>query len=180
MRKFLILLILLGLGLTGWVGYDYSTSGEEIARFELTGESGSTDLISLEPSLNSMRALLSVTYEIELLAGSATAFDYSIMLTGPGGLTAFTAEGQQRDKREDNTPEYATKNSEQVLKTFAVPAPDDYVLDWRITPDKAKVISGAISLRRNVEPLRIPYLIAGVVCFGLGVLLLIRERRKTI
>lgn len=180
MRKLSVLLLLVGLALIGWVGFDYSTSGKEIARFELAGEAGSTDLISLEPSLNSMRALLSVTYEIELLAGSATAFDYSIMLTGPGGLTAFTAEGQQRDKREDNTPEFATKTSEQVLKTFAVPAPGDYVLDWRITPDKAKIISGAISLRRNVEPLRIPYLIAGVICFGLGVFLLIRTRRKTI
>ncbi|MBO0334046.1 hypothetical protein J0X12_10495 [Sneathiella sp. CAU 1612] len=180
MRKLPVLLILVGLGLIGWVGYDYTTSGEEIARFELAGEAGSTDLISLEPSLNSMRALLSVTYEIELLAGSATAFDYSIMMTGPGSLTVFTAEGQQRDKRDDNTPEYATKTSEQVIKTFAVPAPGEYLLDWRIVPDKARITSRSISLRRNVEPLRIPYLIAGVACFGLGVLLLIRKRRKSI
>lgn len=179
MRKLFVLLLLIGLGLIGWVGYDYSTSGEEIARFELAGEAGSTDLISLDPSQNPMRALLSVKYEIELLSSSTPAFEYSVLMVGPAGLNVFDTKGQQRDKRDDNTPEYATKTSEQVIETFSISAPGDYLLDWRITPDKAKIISQKISLRRNAEPLRVPYLIAGGICFALGVLLLIRSRRKS-
>ncbi len=178
MRKLYVLLLLLGLGLIGWVGYDYSTSGEEIARYELAGEAGSTDLISLDPSQNPMRALLSVEYEIELLSSSTPAFKYSVLMTVPGGLEVFKTEGQQRDKREDNTQEYAMKISEQVIDTFSISAPGDYLLDWQITPNKAKIISQRIYLRRNVEPLKIPYLIAGGVCFALGVLLLIWRRRK--
>ncbi|MDF2367949.1 hypothetical protein [Sneathiella sp.] len=178
MRKLYVLLLLIGLGLIGWVGYDYSTSGEEVARFELAGEAGSTDLISLDSSQNPMRALLSVEYEIELSSSSTPAFEYSVLMTGPGGIEAFKAEGQQRDKREDNTPEYATKTSEQVIETFSVSAPGDYLLDWRVMPDRAKIISQKISLRRNVEPLRVSHLIAGGVCFALGVLFLIRGRRK--
>ena len=179
MRKILIfVLIIVGLGLIGWVGYDYSTSGEEIARIELAGTSGSTDLIELDPAMNPMRALLLVKYDIELLKGSTAAFDYSILMTGPGGIKAFETAGQQRDKREDNTPEYVTKNSEQVIKTFAVQAPGEYLLDWQVTPAEAKILEQSISLRRNVVPLRIPYLIAGVVCFVLGVLLLTVGRRR--
>ncbi|WP_340150487.1 hypothetical protein [uncultured Sneathiella sp.] len=179
MRKTLIiLLILCGLGLIGWVGYDYSASGEEVARFELAGEAGSTGLVRLDPSMNPMRAILSVSYDIELLAGSAAAFDYSILLTGPGGAALFEAEGQQRDKREDNAPEYASKTSEQVIKTFDVSAPGQYLIDWQISPKDAKIKSQTIFLRRNVEPLRVPFLIAGAVSFGLGFLLLVWRRKK--
>lgn len=179
MRKLSFLLLLTGLALVGWVGFDYSTSGNEIARFELAGQEGSSDLFQLDPSQNPLRALLSVTYEIELLEGSTPAFQYSVLMAGPGGLEAFKAEGQQRDKRDDNTPEYVTRTSEQVIDTFSIPAPGEYLLDWRVTPEKAKIISQKIILRENVTPLRVPYLIAGGVCFILGALLLIRGRKKS-
>ena len=179
MRKLSVLLLLLGLVLIGWVGFDYSTSGKEVARFDVSGEQGSTDLFQLAPAQNPLRALLSVEYEIELLDSSTPAFQYSVLLAGPGGLEVFKAEGQQRDKREDNTPEYVTRTSEQVIETFSVPTPGDYLLDWRIVPEKAKIISQEITLRQNVAPLRVPYLIAGGVCFILGVIFLIRGRKKS-
>lgn len=179
MRKLSVLLLLIGLALIGWVGFDYSTSGREVARFELSGEEGSTDIFQLDPSQNPLRALLSVKYEIELLGQNTPAFQYSVLMTGPGGLEAFKAEGQQRDKREDNTPEYVTKTSEEIIETFSVAAPGDYLLDWRIVPEKAKIISQSITLRENVTPLRVPYLIAGGVSFILGVLLLIRRRKRS-
>ncbi|WP_339631479.1 hypothetical protein [uncultured Sneathiella sp.] len=179
MRKTLIILfIVCGLGLIGWVGYGYSTSGEEVARFELAGEAGNTGLVTLDPSMNPMRAILSVSYDIELLAGSASAFDYSIILTGPGGAALFKAEGQQRDKREDNTPEYASKTSEQVIKTFDISAPGQYLLDWQISPEDAQIKTQTIFLRRNVQPLRVPVLIAGAVSVGLGFLLLVWRRKR--
>lgn len=161
-------LVVCGLGLIGWVGYDYSTSGREIARFDLAGELGNTDLIELDPSMNPMRAILSVTYEIELLKGSTVAFDYSIVMMGPGGISLFNAKGRQRDKREDNTPEYVAKTSEQVIKTFDVTAPGQYLLDWQISLKEASIQSQTIFLRRNVQPLRIPFLTAGIACFGFG------------
>ena len=179
MRKTLIILfIVCGLGLIGWVGYGYSTSGEEVARFELAGEAGNTGLVTLDPLMNPMRAILSVSYDIELLAGSASAFDYSIILTGPGGAALFNAEGQQRDKREDNTPEYASKTSEQVIKTFDISAPGQYLLDWQISPEDAQIKTQTIFLRRNVQPLRVPVLIAGAVSVGLGFLLLVWRRKR--
>ena len=177
LKPLALFLFVVGILLIGWVGYDYSTSGREVARFDLAGEAGSTGLIDLDPSMNPMRAILSVSYEIELLKGDAPAFDYSIILNGPGGLSVFEANGQQRDKREDNTPEYATKTSEQVIKTFDVPSPGAYLLDWRITPAEAKISAQSLQLRQNVNPLKIPYLVAGVVSFGLGILLLITRRR---
>ena len=173
------MLLLIGLALVGWVGFDYSTSGNEIARFELAGQEGSSDLFQLDPSQNPIRALLSVTYEIELLGGSTPAFQYSVLMTGPGGLEAFKAEGQQREKREDNTPEYVTRTSEQVIENFSISAPGDYLLDWRVTPEKARIINQEITLRENVVPLRVPFLVAGGICFILGVLLLIRGRKKS-
>lgn len=179
MRKYLIpLLIAVGIGLVGWVGYDYSRSGEQIAAFNLEGGEGSTDLIKLDPSMNPLRAILTVSYEIELLKGTSAAFDYDILMTGPGGVEVFAAQGQQRDKRDDNTPEYATKSSELVIKTFAVPVPGEYLLDWRIAPVEAKILGQSISLRRNVEPFRVAFLIPGVLSLALGFFLLIRSKRK--
>ena len=177
-KSFVIFLFLLGIGLIGWVGYDYSTSGREVAQFDLSGAAGSTALVDLDPSMNPMRALLTVTYEIELLKGDTKVFDYSVILNGPGGIEVFKAEGQQRDKREDNTPEYATKTSDQVIKTFDIPAPGAYLLDWRIIPAEAKITVQTLKIRQNVRPLQIPYLIAGAVCFGLGFLLLVRRRQR--
>jgi hypothetical protein len=179
MRKYIVpLLFLAGAGLIGWVAYDYSTSGSEVARFELHGTEGSGRLVTLDPSMNPMRAVLTVSYDIELMEENNRAFDYSVIMVGPGGMQTFTAEGQQRDKREDRTPEYASKTSEQVIKTFDIPAPGDYLLDWRIMPEKAQVTAQAISLRRNVTPLRVPFLIAGGACILLAFLFLLRSRKR--
>ncbi|WP_334129902.1 hypothetical protein [Sneathiella sp.] len=177
-RHYFLLLFLAGAGLIGWAAYDYSTSGREAVRFELQGPEGSTPLVRLDPAMNPMRALLDISYEIELREESNPAFEYSIILVGPGGLPAFTAEGVQRDKREDNAPEYASRTAEQVITDFDVPAPGDYLFDWRITPEKATISAQAISLRRNVTPLRLPLLIAGVACFAVAVLALLLTRKK--
>ena len=69
-----------------------------------------------------MRGLLEVGYNIDLLEADNKAFTYNATLQGLGGKVLFDAKGAQRDKREDNTPEFNTKSSSIVLATFDIPA----------------------------------------------------------
>ncbi|WP_373085920.1 hypothetical protein [Sneathiella sp.] len=179
MRKSLVLfLFAVGILLIGWTGYDYSTSGQKVVEFDLTGEAGNSALIDLDPSMNPMRAFLTVIYGIELRQSSTPAFTYDLRLNGPGGLSAFEATGQQRDKRDENISEYVTKTSEQVVSSFTVAGRGAYFLDWKVTPENADIKTQSLSLRRNVHPLRIFHLITGITSFALGFLLLLLFRQK--
>ncbi len=178
MNRFLVLFpFIAGAAMLGWAGYDYNRSGTEFYRTSLDGEEGMARLPVLDPSMNPLRALLQVDYEIEISGGESTAFNYAMILKGPAGQTLFDLQEKQRDGAEDTTPTFETKSIDQVLATFSVTEAGDYSINWKVVPDKAKISQKSLSLRQNVRPLQTSYIIGGGFCVVLGVMLLLRRRR---
>ncbi|USG62059.1 hypothetical protein NBZ79_03610 [Sneathiella marina] len=165
-------------GLLGWAGYDYIESGVETGVIQMTGEVGRSNPINLEPSMSPMRVLLKVEYNIELLETDNKAFEYDIVLRDAGGDVLFDTAGEHRDKREDNTPEYATKSSLIVLATKDISTAGAHIIDWKILPQKATILAQTIILRGNVRPAQWPLVILGAVAFVLGIGSLRYRRRK--
>lgn len=173
-----VAIFILSFLLFGWVGYDYMQSGDELVRVDLQGPVGQTGPIELDPDMNPIRLILKMSYEIEIAEIDEPAYDYEIVLADVKGVRLFREVGGQREKRDDNTPVFAAKSMAHVVQTFSVEEAGQYVVDWNITADKAKIVQQSVLFRRNVRPFQIGYLIAGVICFGLGFLLLIRRRPR--
>lgn len=180
MRKFPPFIIFIAaFGLFGWAGYDYAESGEETGVINIADETGSSDAITLNPSMSPIRMSLKVVYGIDLLEANNQAFEYDIILRGPDGVALFDVTGAQRDKREDNTPEFDTKSSLVVLATLDIPMAGSYIFDWKISPQKAKITAQSILLRRNVRPVQWPLVFLGAVSLILAIVSLRYRRRKT-
>jgi hypothetical protein len=164
----------------GWAGYDHAESGEEFAVFDLEGQEGSSAPFELVLSMSPMRLIFRVAYEIELADADNKAFTYDILVQGPGGLVVFKAIGEQRDKRNDNTPEFNNKTEQLVLGTFEIPVNGIYVIDWRVTPRTAKIGSQKLILKQQVSPLQWPLLLFGILSFVLGVFAIAYLRLKSV
>lgn len=179
MKRFLVLLTFLaGAGMLGWAGYDYSRSGTEIYRTDLSGEEGAARPPALNPGMNPMRAILQAEYEIEIKGGESTAFDYSFKLEGPSGQPLFDIQAKQRDGVQERSASFESKDLNQVLATFSVTESGDYVIPWTVTPQEARISRLTLSLRQNVRPLQTGYIIGGAFCVVLGLMILLWRRRR--
>ena len=180
MPKFLpFILIVIAFCSFGWAGYDYAESGEELSVIDLEGQEGSLAPFEFDPPMSPMRALLRVDYEIELADVDNKAFIYDFLVQGPGGVVVFKAIGEQRDKRNDNTPEFNNKTEQLVLGTFEIPANGIYVIEWRVVPGTAKIASQKLILKQRVSPLQWPLLFLGMLSFVLGVLVIAYLRHRS-
>jgi len=177
MRKPLaVILLLLSIGMFGWVGYDYQNSGGALMQVDLAGSHGSLKPIELKPDMGQIRFLLNVSYEIDILEQDVSAYEYEAALSGLRGKIIFREAGSQREKRDDNTPQSENRSVSHVLKTIEVSETGAYELAWTVTPDAARITELSMTLREHVRPFQTGYFIAGLICFGLGFLIL-RQRR---
>lgn len=177
MRKFVILVLFVAsVGLFAWNLNKYATSGEEISTTTLTPGQSVLPPVHLDVSMSPVRAILGVSYEIQVTDGHSDAYKYRLNIKDPASTEVISVQRTQSEKKEDTETSYQKKKSNHIVGTFPVNQSGAYLIEWDLWPKKSKVTAISLQLRRNVEPMDwLQMTIAGVL-FALGWLVLLTGR----
>lgn len=178
MRKFIVLMLFIGsIVLFAWSINKYATSGEEISAFALTQGQSVLPPVHLDVSMSPVRAILGVSYEMQVTDGHSDAYKYRVNIKDPASTEVIAVQHTQSEKKEDQETSFQQKNSNHIIGTFPVNQSGAYLIEWDLWPKKAKITKISLQLRRNVAPLDwVQMTIAGVL-FALGWFVLFTGRR---
>ncbi len=179
MPKFIsIVLVVMGVAFGAWQFHQYATSGEVIASFPLNDLVGNSEVITLDKTMNPLRLTLSSIYEAKIETYQIIAYSYDVNLIGPGGMSAFSANGSEYPQQEQEAAHYKEQVANHILGTFDVSTADGYIFDWQIKPIKGKISELELTLRRNVTDINILFAATAGLMFVGGLLIGIFGRRK--
>ncbi|MBO6826718.1 MAG: hypothetical protein JJ879_11000 [Sneathiella sp.] len=180
MYRFLVIVLFLISAVSfGWAMHKYASSGEEVISKPLKGLYGNEILPSLTLDMSPVRVFLEVKSEINVQDVSNPAYAYEIDIIDPVGRRVGGEARTQTEKKEDTGSSFEKNTLNHVIDTFEITESGQFVMNWKLMPKRAKIISIGYSLRKNVEGMNIPLMIFAGGCFVLGWIVLFFGRRSS-
>jgi len=177
-KGLMIFFFLAAIGLFGWAMNDYASSGEEVLSKPLAGGEGRMTVGPLDHRMSPVRVFLSVDGEIDLINENNDAYIYTISFKDREGQVVLGEKHTHSEKRSDRASGFETFSNNHIIGTAEITRQGHYNLDWKISPMRATLTGYAISIRRNVEGLNVPMVIAAGICFVLGWVTIFLGRRR--
>lgn len=159
------------------VGFaQYSSSGTQVAQFDLKPERLNQGQLQLAPSMNAMRAILATRYRNRSNNLRVTHYDYQFSVSDMKGTALVTHNGSNFETYKE-TPSHHQRTSirrnNHILSSWEVL--EDGIFTWQVsfTKRQAQLESAQLIVKQNVMTSFPTILPVGAVMMVVGFVLLI-------
>lgn len=157
-------------------------SGETVAELRLDPKVSQTQSVTLDPSMDMARAIVSVSYETfrNVRTGNEKFIGWDLKMQNDKGVILWsdthTHHANQNDKEKKSSSFNASMS--QSLADFNIQNSGEYFVSYQLSEYDARYKSASIEIRRNAQSLDMTILAIGVIAFFLGMGILFFQGRK--